>query len=861
MAVRLSNWPLRRQVLAALAASILALVLLSAAVIVERGRDMASIATLRTLVNATTRIGALSHELQKERGGSALFLGSGGKQFGPELNAQRAQSDVAITALRDALEPLRGDEAFDGFLKVIADSEAELTALAGKRADIDRLAIKGLDATAYYSRVIGGLLDSAYQVSRVTHHEALKDPLVAYIALTQGKERAGLERATGAAGFAAGRFDAALYQRLASLIAAQETFFSVFLNVANGDQAALFRDAVAGAAQDSVTALRKLALDAGVGGDLKGVQAPVWFRESTTRIDAMKRVEDRLAQDLQESVAREGGAARTSFAVVLAVAVLGSGLALLIGLLVVRSITIAIGGLTRATERIAAGEVHATVPGDDRGDEVGALARAIHDIRGAGVAAMRIKTALDNVSANTMMADTNGTVIYMNRAVQDMFRNAEADIRQQLPHFRADALLGSSVDLWHKNPAMQRELLATLNGSHHARISVGGRSFNLIATAVMDEQGKHHGTAVEWRDITQELTIEREVATMVQAAADGDFARRIDLTGKSGFMLELARSMNSLSETAALSLQDVVGFLETLATGNLSARVSGDHRGMFARIQSDANSTAERLGDIVARIAVAAETISTASSEISMGSSDLAERTEQQASSLEETAASMEQLSSTVRSNADSAQRANRMAEEARGSAQAGGTVAVSAVSAMKRIEEASRKMTDIIGVIDEIAFQTNLLALNAAVEAARAGDAGRGFAVVAQEVRQLAQRSAQASKEIKGLILDSDGQVKTGVELVQKAGGALEGIVSGVRDVAALIADMATASNEQATSLDEINTAVAQMDEMTQKNAALVEQTTAAAHAMAGEAAELRALVGFFQLDQGQLDHGAERR
>ncbi|PWC72113.1 methyl-accepting chemotaxis protein, partial [Azospirillum sp. TSH58] len=209
-----------------------------------------------------------------------------------------------------------------------------------------------------------------------------------------------------------------------------------------------------------------------------------------------------------------------------------------------------------------------------------------------------------------------------------------------------------------------------------------------------------------------------------------------------------------------------------------------------------------------------------------------------------------EELGATVRSNADNAQRANGMAADARTAAESGGTVADSAIEAMKRIEASSRKITDIIGVIDEIAFQTNLLALNAAVEAARAGDAGRGFAVVAQEVRNLAQRSAQASKEIKGLILDSDAQVKDGVELVKKAGDALEGIVSGVHQVAGLIAEMASASSEQAAALDEINATVSQMDEMTQKNAALVEETTAAAQAMAGQANDLKGLIGFFKLD-----------
>jgi methyl-accepting chemotaxis protein len=214
----------------------------------------------------------------------------------------------------------------------------------------------------------------------------------------------------------------------------------------------------------------------------------------------------------------------------------------------------------------------------------------------------------------------------------------------------------------------------------------------------------------------------------------------------------------------------------------------------------------------------------------------------------------MEELGATVRTSAEHAQRANKMAGDARGAAEQGGVVAGSAIDAMKAIAEASRKITDIIGVIDEIAFQTNLLALNAAVEAARAGDAGKGFAVVAQEVRVLAQRSAQASKEIKTLILNSDHQVQNGVELVKKAGDSLSGIVGAVQQVAALIGEIAGASQEQASALDEINSAVAAMDEMTQKNAALVEETTAASQSMAGQASDLRQQMAFFKLaDAGQ--------
>ncbi|MCW2246557.1 methyl-accepting chemotaxis protein [Azospirillum fermentarium] len=348
----------------------------------------------------------------------------------------------------------------------------------------------------------------------------------------------------------------------------------------------------------------------------------------------------------------------------------------------------------------------------------------------------------------------------------------------------------------------------------------------------------------------REQAIGQEIAALIDSVSKGDLSRRIDLNGKDGFYRTMSEGINRLTDTVKAVIDDLGRVLGALAEGDLNSRIDKDYQGAFQALKTNVNTTSSKLGEIVGQILRATDAITSAASEVSMGSSDLAERTEQQASSLEETAASMEELGATVRSNADNAQRANRMASDARTAAESGGQVATSAVEAMRQIENASRKITDIIGVIDEIAFQTNLLALNAAVEAARAGDAGRGFAVVAQEVRNLAQRSAQASKEIKSLIMDSDSQVRGGVELVQKAGAALEGIVGGVHEVASLIAEMASASAEQASALDEINSAVAQMDEMTQKNAALVEETTAAAHSLAGQAGDLRSLVGFFRLD-----------
>jgi methyl-accepting chemotaxis protein len=254
---------------------------------------------------------------------------------------------------------------------------------------------------------------------------------------------------------------------------------------------------------------------------------------------------------------------------------------------------------------------------------------------------------------------------------------------------------------------------------------------------------------------------------------------------------------------------------------------------------------------VIGRIEESANTVATGAEEIAQGNTDLSQRTEEQASSLEETASSMEEMTSTVRQNADNARTANVLAQEAETKASSGGDIVSKAVASMAEINDSSKKISDIIGVIDEIAFQTNLLALNAAVEAARAGEQGRGFAVVAGEVRNLAQRSAAAAKEIKDLIRDSVTKVEDGTSLVNQSGEMLNEIVEAVRKVNQTIADISVASEEQSSGIEQVNKAVSQMDEMTQQNAALVEEASAAGESMSEQARAMKQLLSFFQLDQ----------
>ncbi|MEK9968124.1 MAG: methyl-accepting chemotaxis protein, partial [Ferrovibrio sp.] len=277
------------------------------------------------------------------------------------------------------------------------------------------------------------------------------------------------------------------------------------------------------------------------------------------------------------------------------------------------------------------------------------------------------------------------------------------------------------------------------------------------------------------------------------------------------------------------------------------------HEGRFARLRDDTNDMAERISDIIRRLTDSSEFLKTTTAEISAGATQLASRTESQASSLEETAAAMHQVTTTVRHNADNAQAASELAIEARATAEKGGTVVTAAVAAMGEIDASARRIADIIGLIDEIAFQTNLLALNASVEAARAGEAGRGFAVVAQEVRHLAQRSANASKDIKTLIGASNGHVRDGVDLVNQTGAALRDIVVSVKRVSDIITEIASASKEQATGLDQVNIAIGNMDEMTQRNGTLVNDTTQATQVLADQAAALADIIAYFKPPSAQ--------
>lgn len=499
--------------------------------------------------------------------------------------------------------------------------------------------------------------------------------------------------------------------------------------------------------------------------------------------------------------------------------------------------------------------ITATAMTDASGRHVGnALEwQEVTEIRARETDIARLQSAVEAVTTPIMMIDRDLVITYVNEATRKLLSSREGEIRKALPRFNAATIVGTCIDDFHKKPEFQRRLLGDPhNLPHRADIHVGSLVFAITVSAIMDAAGKYIGSTLEWQDVTDQRDAQGQIESLLAAAAEGRLSERINTTSYAGFMRTVGDGINGLMDRVVTPVHEINRVVDSLASGDLTASMQGEFQGEFASLRDQLNASMGTLGTMVQQIAQASETINSAAYDISEGNSNLNTRTQEQSSALEETASSLEELTATVKQNANNANQANQLAAGARDAAEKGGQVVGDAVSAMSAITDSSKKVADIITVIEQIAFQTNMLALNAAVEAARAGDQGRGFAVVAAEVRTLAQRSASAAKEIKALIQDSAEKVELGAKLVNRSGETLSEIVSSVKKVSDIIGEIDAASEQQASGIDQINSAVAQMDKNTQQNAAMVEEATAAAESLAEQSRALMELVRFFKVAEG---------
>ncbi len=463
----------------------------------------------------------------------------------------------------------------------------------------------------------------------------------------------------------------------------------------------------------------------------------------------------------------------------------------------------------------------------------------------------RIKQALDGVSSPVLMLDADLKIIYHNNAATAMFNEGQSEIRTAMPSFSAANLLGRGLDALYPSSSQEAGKLRGLTRPETSDLKLGARHYRITVSPVSDSLGKRIGTVAEWQDRTTEVAVEDEVQSIVRGAMRGDLSRRLNLQNKRGFFHDLSQGVNQLTQVAETVIKETVSVLGGVAKGDLTHMMDGNFEGLFAQLKTDVNATIQKLTGVVSDIQVSAGQLESVASEITDTNGEVSRRTEQQAASLEETAAAIEEMTATVRQTAGNTVEANKLADEARTKAEAGGQIVGQAIAAMTDINNSSKQIINIIGVIDEISFQTNLLALNAAVEAARAGEQGRGFAVVADEVRKLAAHSASAAKEIKQLIDHSDRQVTRGTELVNKSGESLTSIVSSIKRVSTIISEIATASQEQADGIEQVNASIRNIDEGTQQNASMVEKSTNSISTMSDEAEKLSEIMKFFTTSQ----------
>ena len=987
---------------------------------------------------------ALVHELQKERGATAGFLGSKGSRFNQELTSQRQDTNIKTKAIQQFLNNFSPDSYGTEFADKVKKALSMLAQLEERRDKVSVLAISKAEAIGYFTKMNAAFLDTITFLAKASSDTDLSNLAGSYVNFLQSKERAGIERAVMAGTFAQNYFDPGVYDKFKSLMTIQDTYLTVFKSLATADQLSFFDSTMRGEPIEKTESMRATAIEHAATGNF-GVDSVFWFKMQTAKINLLKKVEDKLSVDLETLAKKLSEKANSEliFSVVLMVA----ALLITVGFVyfVQQVITRPISSAVSAANAIANGKFDNDIDvssHDESGQLLNALAamqKKLYDNQTEMQSQMererlqaaensRIRQALENVSANVILADEDGNIIYLNHAAENMFRESAKEIKKTISIFSVDKIVGSSINTFYKQGESNLQGLASVEA---VELSLGNKLFNTVANPVNDASGNRLGTVVEWMDLTEQRNAEQEVKQVISSAVLGQLDSRLDAQRFDGFMKTLAESVNELLDTiiAPLSMaadcmeniaagnipelitenyygdfnkiknnlntciesinrlvddaslladEAVKGKLDTrvdssrhkgdfskiisgvnetldavvdplnvaanyidriadgdipepiteqyhgsfnqikdnlntcihsinlmiqdaeklanaavegqlevradetshkgdfrtiisgvnaaldamvnpineckltmesLAKGNLTAQMKGSYRGEFDTLRQAVNSSIDNLLKLVEKVLASSSSVDLSSSEIASGINDLSRRTEAQASSLEQTASSMEQMTSTVINTADKAEIVNGLAQEAQEKAVGGGNVVDQAIKSMTDISHASDKITEIISVIDEIAFQTNLLALNAAVEAARAGEQGRGFAVVAGEVRNLAQRSAQAAGEIKSLIQDSSDKVKIGSNLVDESGKTLEDIVNSVKKVCQMITEISEGSVEQRSGITQVNQAVSNMDSMTQQNAALVEQASAASMSLSNEASMVKKMLSTFKI------------
>jgi methyl-accepting chemotaxis protein len=847
----------------------------------------------------SVRINGVVHELQKERGMSAGFIGSRGARFRSELATQHGDTDKARAALDGWLGEADPAVLGSAMMEAVSAAQKRLSELQDTRAKVSGLSIAGPESFAFYTSTIEQLVKGLEIAANAAEDVGLARGMTAYLMFVRAKEEAGRERASINGLFAANSpADVALHRRIITILTAQETYLSTFRSMAPkawNDALQAVLDSEPGRA---TAAMRQVALERMDTGTF-GVEPTKWFGTITLKIDLLKVEEDRIAKTLMDQADALRGASSARFFISLAM----TGAVLIVAILFGLQVTGVLRGMrsnAAIAHRIALGQLDEKIEVQNQ-NELGEIEHALAEVQSnlhamiddaamlsqaavEGRLSTRadasrhlgdyqrivegVNTTLDavigplNVAAdyvdriakgaiparitdpyngdfNTLKNNLNTAIDAINALVADAGMLSRAAVEGKLAT-RADAARHQG-DYARIVQGVNDTLDAVIGPLNVAADYVDRIARGAIPARITDSYNGDFNTIKNnlntCIDAVNELVA--DAVMLAQAAVEGRLETRADATKHQGDYRRIVEGVNSTLDAVIAPINEVKRVMVALSGGDLTQKITDNYAGDFQVLQNAVNDSMDKLAEIIEQVRGAADALTNAAGQVSATAQSLSQSSSEQAASVEETSASIEQMSASINQNSENAKITDAMASKSSAEAGEGGEAVKSTVQAMKNIAGK-------IGIIDDIAYQTNLLALNAAIEAARAGEHGKGFAVVAAEVRKLAERSQVAAQEIGELAGNS-------VHLAERAGKLLDEMVPSINKTSDLVQEIASASQEQTAGVGQINNAMGQLNKATQQNASASEELAATAEELGGQAGQLQELMDFFSLPESQ--------